>query len=261
LKAPRHNIGLAKVAVHCSLPVPVQAGADITIAIGIVKIVSFAKAQNFKHKDHSQKTIYLYHSKASKMSGKNLPSPLKVYLNLPSTISFLNAAKSYLTFCEELIKTPPDFQFLEHIKGRLEELVTLGSNLEEVPCGEPKSWSEIGTYNDGFFNPLVLYLEKSISSDLMCFSYQKPYTLKQLDRQFFVTELFSDMYLYFQDNLYRIQTLATSKEIHAGLYNLKRSFNEDWGPEATILLEALNTPHSPQQKIVLAAPPQPLQRN
>jgi len=171
------------------------------------------------------------------------------------------AAESYLTFCDELIKTTPNFQLLEQIKPRLQELHTLGSELEEVPGGEPKSWEEIGTYNDGFYNPLLLYLEKSLSSDLMCFSYIKPYALQQVDRQFFVTELFSDIYLRFRDSLYRIQTLATTNEIHVGFYLLKRSFDEDWGPEAIILLQAINSPKNIQQKIALAAPPQPLQLN
>lgn len=186
------------------------------------------------------------------MENASLSSEIIDYLNKPSTHAFFTATKSYLAFCEQLIKGSPNSEVLKDFQPLLSELYYRGSKLESVPGDFPKEWQELDPKNDGVYEELINYLGASIDSKLKCQFIIQPLTTKQQSHGFFIDEHLAGIYLQLHDDLYRIEKLATPLEIHAGLHLMKRGFSEFWGMECAILLSALHNPSSDQRKIAMS---------
>lgn len=178
-----------------------------------------------------------------------LESKIFKYLNSSSTQFFFKAAKSYITFCEQLVNSKPNPNILKDFQPLLSELYYRGTRLEVVPGEFPKEWQELDPKNDGVYESLISYLGNSIDPGLKCQFIIQPLTTQQESHRFFVDEHLAGIYLKLHDDLFRIEKLARPEEIHAGLHLMKRGFDEFWGMECVILLSALHNPSSDQRKI------------
>ncbi|MCU0361474.1 MAG: DUF5063 domain-containing protein [Bacteroidia bacterium] len=174
---------------------------------------------------------------------------MQSYLNLSSTQAFIAAAKSYLTFCEQIITTPANFNILKDFQPHLADLYFYGSKLEPVPGPFPMEWQELDPKNDGAYDALLSFLGSSVGSQLRCHFILQPLSTDQQSHSFFVDEHLADIYLQLHDDIYRIEKLATPEEIYAGLHLMKRGFDEYWGLDCSILLSALHNPASDRRKI------------
>ena len=183
------------------------------------------------------------------MKPSNLSPELQAYLNNSSTQSFIQTAKSYLTFCEQLVKTAPNPDILKEFHPLLVELYYCGSKLEPVPGQYPKEWQEFHE-PDLVYEALLKYLIQCFGDDYRFFYLTDPESALHDTHCLWPDEHLADIYLSLNDSLKRIETIATPNEIHTGLAFLKRGYDEQWGPDCAILLSTLH-----RRKLSFKLPP------
>ncbi|MCU0359626.1 MAG: DUF5063 domain-containing protein [Bacteroidia bacterium] len=175
------------------------------------------------------------------MSSPNLNALCTEYLNKPYTKAFFAASKSYLGFCEQLVKTAPNPDVLKQFHPLLIELYYCGSKLEPVPGQYPKEWQEFHE-PDMVYESLLKHLVQCFGNDYRFFYLSDPQSALHDTHCLWPDEHLADIYLSLNDSFKRIETLATPHEIHVGLTFLKRGFDTQWGPDCAVLLSNLHHP-------------------
>jgi len=174
---------------------------------------------------------------------------LNDYLAQENTQAFIKSAKSYIAFCEKLVKEPPSPLVLSKIQPFISDIFLRAFSLERIFLEWPEEFQELGPEHDGVYQELVQFFKKSIGSDTRCVMVLKPYQVDQSYSSFFVNELFTDLYLCLNDILYRIEVIATPTEIQAALCFLWNEIANSWGPECASLIAAYSDKSSDVRKI------------
>lgn len=179
------------------------------------------------------------------------PDTLYDYLNQENTRAFIKTAKNYLAFCEELVKEEPSKMVLSKMQPHISAIFESSSKLDKLGIEVSGEHKELGRENDGVYDELVDFLNRSINSDTRCVIIFKPYQTDQYYSSFYVNELFTDLYLSFKDFIYRTEVLGSPNEIQASLFFLFHEIANYWGPQCASLLAAYADDSSEIRKIAL----------
>ncbi|HQQ95580.1 MAG TPA: DUF5063 domain-containing protein [Bacteroidia bacterium] len=182
----------------------------------------------------------------------SLPDYLKKYLELESTRNFLALAREYVKFCEIIIQKEDAGDILKSAQPLLTKIYAAGTQLEEVPGDFPEEWVNYeNTMEEGAFDKFIDIITKPIDEYLMCRFLVEPFTTNPATHQFFVSEVFSEMYREFKDNLYRLDHQFNVNDVDVALRFMKRGFVQLWGWDCAILLAALHDPGYQNKMIVV----------